>query len=304
MTPEELQAELERQQQAKIQSNAALEKQIAAGLERQKQPFVDLTPTAAFLDSLYGSKLAPASADMAANRLKEEALLNDLIGKKSAADADMFRAKVSGAQDRQAAINARQDKAYENSTAKEIRDSLNKLNKDIGQTMADLSGVDDALNSRDPEQINSKMSVIAKAINREAGALAEGDINRQQLQDASSLLVKYQNLFNRGNKLEPEDMQSLIATVSNARKHISDAHRQRVEAFKAGYEVDENDRRAFNRSRNIFNQTLGNIDKLGKSTIKEENIIKPKTAAKKSGGLSAAEQAEFDALNAKYGNKS
>lgn len=299
MTPEELQAELERQQQAKIQANAALEKQIAAGLERQKQPFVDLTPTAAFLDSLYGTKLAPASADMAANRLKEEALLNDLIGKKSAADADMFRAKVSGTQDKQAAINARQDKAYENSTAKEIRDNLNKLNKDVGQTMADLSGVDAAINSLDPEQISSKMSVIAKAINREAGALAEGDINRQFLEDAGMKVLRYQNLLSKGNKLAPQDVQSLVATVSNARKFISDAGKQRIEAFKAGYEVDENDRRALNRSKNILNQTVGNLDRLAKSGIKDEVAMKPPVA----GGMTDAQKARLAELRAKM-NKS
>lgn len=304
MTPEELQAELENQQQAKIMANAALEKQIAEGLERQKKPFVDLTPTAAFLDSMYGTKLAPASADLAANRLKEEALLNDLLGKKTSAEADMVRAKISASQDKQGAINARQDKAYENATAREIRDNLNRLNKDIGQTMADLSGVDDALNSRDPEQISSKMSVIAKAINREAGALAEGDINRQHLQDASMLFTKYQNLLNKGNKLAPEDIQSLIATVSNARRHISDSHKQRVDAFRSGYEINDADQRALQRSQNILKQTIGNIEKLGKSTIKEENIIKPKTAAKKNSGLSAAEQAEFDALNKQFGNNS
>lgn len=237
MTPEELQAELEQQQQAKLMANAALEKQIAAGLERQKKPFVDLTPTAAFLDSLYGSKLAPASQEMAANRLKEEALLNDLIGKKSDQQA---RAAAAGVQSKEAYKQDRQqarfDEAQSKAEYKYVFDTYGKERKAIDEVDNQFKSIESALATGNVERVKAVLAQYAR-LNGEKGVLTDADLGRTFIPTLDSAYQGFMaRLGNKTGKLSESDLQNLRGGIEDARRNLSGTAAAKLNDFRASFE--------------------------------------------------------------------
>lgn len=309
MTPEELQAELERQQQAKIQANAALEKQIAAGLERQKQPFVDLTPTAAFLDSLYGTKLTPASAQMADNRLKEQQLLNELVSKKEdlSQRAAMSEAEsLARGEEKEADRQVRREIAQLSKSSrpapvtpaqkaidtKFAEDYLDWRGGGMSGSQASLTDLDEVVATleKNPSLTGGKTSLLGKKardlLSPEAAALED---------KIASIQIKSLRSTFGGNPTEGE-RQALLEVAFNPRLSA----KENVARIKKQKELIAKKAREKEAMASHYEQqgTLEGYRQplpLLKREIKED---------KKSGGLSESEQAEFDALNAKFGTKS
>jgi len=237
MTPEELQAELQKQEQAKIAANAALEKQIAAGLERQKQPFVDLTPTAAFLDSLYGSKLTPASAQLAENRLKEETLLNDLLGKKTEAQA---KAALANAQNRDAYKQDRQQARFDQSQQEAFERNLQTdFDKNIAipaETKAkQFADIESAIASNDYRSVTAMLPQIARGLGQ-TGVLTDRDVALVFPQTVATKLSDIESYLSGSATPPPQLKQYLKALVTRGRENFAnqlrDQSKRKIETYK------------------------------------------------------------------------
>lgn len=222
MTPEELQAELELERDAKIKADAALEKQIAAGLERQRKPFVDLTPTAAFLDSMYGTKLAPASADLAANRLKEEALLNDLLGKrteaqtKAAAQAALSRDAYK--QDRQQArYDPSQQEAFERNLQTDFDKNISMPAETKAKQFADIEA---SIASNDYKSITAMLPQIARGLGQ-TGVLTDRDVALVFPQTVATKLSDIEAYLSGTSTPPPELKRYLTALVARGRNNFA-----------------------------------------------------------------------------------
>ena len=291
MTPEELQAELELERDAKIKADAALEKQIAAGLERQRKPFVDLTPTAAFLDSMYGTKLAPASADLAANRLKEEALLNDLLGKRTEAQA---KAALANAQNRDAYKQDRQQARFDESQSKNeykyVFDTYGKERKAIDEVDNQFKSIESALATGNVERVKAVLAQYAR-LNGEKGVLTDADLGRTFIPTLDST---YQGLMarlgNKTGKLSDSDLQNLRGGIEDARRNLSGTASAKLNDYRASFENSPYERG--------FRAAEPGVVKGIENKVFELGRVKTRAQAPTDGGMTDVQKARLAELKA------
>jgi len=167
-----------------------------------------------------------------------------------------------------------------------------------------LDRFDEALNSGNPERILSMLSVLAKDLNREAGALAEGDINRQFLQTYDMKVKAFLAKFNKNQRLSEGDLAPLSHTLSEARGIISKLSKAKINGLRSTYGGDPSFIQAYQnisaQPGNVVEATEKLVDDLAVSKYVPESKRKAATGKSK---LSDAEAAELKALEAKYGAK-
>lgn len=256
---------LQQQDEEQAAKQSALEQAIMQKREAMAGN-VDLSPTAQLIDSSFGTNIAPAFKADLQMALQEQDNLADLEkellnGGGTAQNRLLAYAQQQkrneGFGDKENRIAEQFNRSQVTSAFKDIKSEIGKEREAVGKTATSLDRFDEALNSGNPERINSMLSVLAKDLNREAGALAEGDINRQFLQSYDMKLKSFLAKFNKDQKYSEGDLAQMAETLTEARGIVSKVSKAKIDGLRSTYQGDPSFMQAY---QNIQSQPGNLID--------------------------------------------
>lgn len=200
------------------------------GLLENYTPVVDWTPLAAQLDAMAGGDVAKAAAQSSLARgLESEKRMGDLIGKKQAAD-DLTRERA-----KQESVQGRFEESQVKSAFKDINDKLMKKASALSDITSALNQVDEALSSTDRQRILSKLSMVAKTLNKESGALSDSDISRQLFMDyAADLQALWAKLSGNPASINSAAIKNMADSIMSTRRELARVNKEDTDAFVSG----------------------------------------------------------------------
>lgn len=204
---------------------------------------IDLTPTAGFLDSLYGTKLAPALQQQAQLGDKEEArimglqeeLANAPTRRATEANA-LARLADGGDENKQGAIDRRAGdarvQAFEQTIQKDFNDELFTPAEEKKKQFTDVEA---ALNSGDYKSVTAMLPQIARGLGQ-TGVLTDRDVALVFPQTVATKLADVEAYLS-GKATPPPElkryMQALIARGrANYAQQFEEQKRRKLELYK------------------------------------------------------------------------
>jgi hypothetical protein len=305
-SPDELFVQLLEQQDAEqAAKQSALEEAIMQKKEAMRGR-VDLSPAAQLIDSSFGTNIAPAfKGDLQAALQDQDNLAElekELLNSGGSAQNKLLsyaqqQKRAEGFGDKENRIAEQFNRSQVTSAFKDIKSEIGKEREAVAKTATSLDRFDEALNSGNPERINSMLSVLAKDLNREAGALAEGDINRQFLQSYDMKLKSFLAKFDKDQKYSEGDLAQMAQTLSEARGIVSKVSKAKIGGLRATYGGDPSFMQAY---QNIQSQPGNVVDATEKlvDDLAVSKYIPPSKRAKTAGAAPSKAQAFRDRLKA------
>jgi len=289
---EQGQQEQRRRDQDRARRDAALQAQLQ--LQAKRAP--DLSGLGATVDAIYGTKIAPAMMQQVQRQDQDEdALLKMLMQQEGSAAGGIN--PLSLLRDKQK--DDRQEKGQLFTAFKDVKNDLAKAQAALEPIKKSLDIADAAISSLNRAEITQSLSLLARNISENKGALAEGDIERQFMETTSTRLKRFAEILGgKGSaKLDPSEVQELVAQTKNARKIIEDITKKATEAKIDTYRGNPVYAQAINQAGGKKGGLIKGLDDLakdiGQSKIDFEKAkISPLTDIPGSGVVSAPQGAD------------
>jgi hypothetical protein len=228
---------LEAEEAKRKEQEAWLKEQLSNRLQDGRVAAIDWSPLAAQLDAMAGGpKVAQAAAGSAFNQaLAEEKKDQDLLDLLNQMQNPRSQSAVGQAlkeAGKQESIQGRFDDSQVKAAFKDVNEKLMKKSTALSDINSALNQVDAALSQGDRDGIMAKLSMVAKSINKESGALSDSDVSRQVM---TSLLSDVDQMIYRITgepaKLNEAAIKNLLRSVTNARGEIANAGKADTDAF-------------------------------------------------------------------------
>lgn len=236
---------LEEEEMAKQDQQTALQEAIAKRQEAMSNS-LDLTPISALIDSSFGTKISPIAEAANKERLQGKSDLADLESKLVGQGGPGINGRIlsymnskqraGDTDNKEERIASQFQQSQINSAFKDIKSEIGKERDNLTKTVISLNRFDDALTSRVPERINSMLSVLAKDLNREAGALSIDDVNRQFLKSYDMQFREFLSKFNKDQKYTEADIDSMSKGIAEARNIMANVAKNKISGLRSSYE--------------------------------------------------------------------
>lgn len=216
--------------------------------EQAKQtPFIDLSPTAGFIDSAFGTKIAPAIQQQAVLHKEDDKQLNDLNKQL----VDLKRPEITGLAAALGTSN-KPDHFYDrqNQTGfKYVMDMYGKEQKAVNDIDTQFSNIDAALQSRNVERVRAALAPFARAVSGEKGVLTDADLGRTLIPTLDSTYVAAMaRLGDKTGQLPESDLVNMRASIKEAKKNVGSIAAKTAASQRVSFENDSPFTEAFHKA--------------------------------------------------------
>jgi hypothetical protein len=212
---------------------------LRAQLER-RTPLIDTTPTAAFLDSMFGGQSVKGAQAVQQALREQDDLLNQLIMNKAADAQARVAANQAFAMQRDAAKQAEQNERFDaknrDNIEKEIQTAYERdIIMPLKERDAQFKTMETALAKGDSPTIMMILGQFARGISGEKGVLTDKDIERVFPQTARQKIANIQAFLTGKAPADPEVVSKarelLDIAKANARKIFGDSADQKARQY-------------------------------------------------------------------------
>jgi hypothetical protein len=214
-----------------------MEKQLA---EEKAKPRtfsdVDLSPLMSLTDSLSGSQLTknykrPLGDEE--KQLRYDKMQGDIRGERNNIVDDQLKyLKEQSSQARDTVRMQQQDARAYRADAQQNNKFMYEVKKDFDKQVdpaidgaSKINQAESALMSGNPNRITGAMSIIARVVNGEKGALSNDDVTRTMATNVNLYMAQLENFWktNPNAQVPPELLNPLKQSVAEYKKHTSEA---------------------------------------------------------------------------------
>jgi hypothetical protein len=282
--------------------NEALQARLAA-----RASGVDVTPVAAFLDSSFGTKIAPAAAQSAQQQAgydqKTDQLFSELqAAKSSSKSGELLRLLNSPGPDKenQARLGAQDTEAKDMKAFKDVKDEQLKKRNSANDYLIKFGQIDDALNSRDPRRIIAQSGSFA-SLGGNKGATSDPDAERAVMKDVNLAFELFATKIGGNGEVADEDIQYLKDSINSARQKFADKIQLEAETDADQYKANPTYGRVVESIKKYPNNPFESYKKIGQQMRGSAGNKSPKAPAKGAAKNSVPSMSEIEAELARRG---
>lgn len=234
-----LEQELIKQREAEESQRAQRKAALEAQLQTAASSAPDVSGLGTAVDAIYGTQIGAPMLMQQKRQDEQLARLDEMLMKQEPTGQN-YAAQLAKLYDdeQQQGKDQRQMLGLQTSAFRDVKNELQKFQKEAEPVIKTFDLADKALSSLDRAQVTSVLSLIARNIGENKGALAEGDIDRTWLETYPTLVKKFADrLGGKGTaKLDPQEVQELVALVNNARATMGPAFKNRYQGLAETYQ--------------------------------------------------------------------
>jgi hypothetical protein len=264
--------QLEQDMAAKAEAKRLQEAALKAYLENASpMSDVQLAPLAGAIDSAFSTRVAPgiqaAEAKREPSTKKAEDILDSLMAPKAGTG--------SGALIKAARDDDKQDDIWARKKSDQVQDAFKNVKTEIGKEQnaavkasQAFDEIDEALDSRNVERVMTKLSQVAKAVNKESGALSDSDVGRQFLQSFESQFSGFLAKLDKKEQFSEDDIRALAQNVAAARRSMATYTPVRLRSLAESYSNNPAFATAYQQNKPLYDATMKLAEGAGTSKVK------------------------------------
>lgn len=285
-------------------SIAALQRQLEAERARGRTP--DLRPLAAFVDSITGSKLTQGfgpgeSAAQQQNRLAGlQRAISQEQGAVTNAELNALKAQLAGTSSLRLVNAARRGKQFALKRLDKFESDFKKsVNKDVikplNKAAPKLNQIEAALNSGNFRRINATLSVFAREVNQERGALSDTDVARTIFPDIQQRVANLKETIGAEGKVSQANLRALKSALEDYRRALRQASLEQLQGIETLTK--------FGNSSVLFNEGGAGPSIINQVTQQINRVASPGASKKLKGGKKPQTPEEREARRQELLNK-